>query len=257
MKLLIIGLMILSGLGFVFMQSQNDSKQNLVLDTPQNQTTLVVSPQTSSTSVTVKKINLPEPGFIAVRSLDNGRLGQIIEISKFLSVGEHTDVIIDLGDFYDGNTNLIVMAYQDEKSDQVFNDLDQPMLDNNKNVIAKYVKTGEMVAPEFFASTGEAKPHIMGDMKIETVRYTNNGYDPAQLEVPIGTIVQFVNESDVEMWVASNEHPEHTILPTFDQFKSSAKGTTYSYVFDKAGSWSYHDHLKPDIVGTIKVVKNS
>jgi plastocyanin len=254
MKYLVTGLVIVSGIVLVFVRNQNDSKQIVVPESQNNQMILVVLPQTSSTSITVERVNLPAPGFIAVRSLDKGRLGQVIEISQYLSVGEHTNVAINLGDFYDGNPDLMVVAYQDAKDDKVFNDLDQPMLDVNKNVIAKYVKTGEAVAPELFTSTGEPAPHMMGGMKMETVRYTNTGYEPAQLEVPIGTMVQFINESDSFMWVASNEHPGHSILPTFDQFKSTSKGTTYTYVFDKAGSWLYHDHLKPAIVGTVTVI---
>jgi plastocyanin len=254
MKQVITGLVILSAIVFVFVRNQNDSKQIVVPELQSNQTTLVVSPQTASTTVTVERVSLPTSGFIAVRSLDGGRLGQIIEISKYLTVGEHTGITINLGDFYDENPNLIVVAYQDVKDDKVFNDLDQPMLDANKTVIAKYVKTGEVVASQLFASTGEPAPHMMGGMKMETVRYTNQGYVPAQLEVPVGSMVQFVNESDNEMWVASNEHPGHSILPTFDQFKSTAKGTTYTYVFDKVGSWSYHDHLKPAVVGMVKVI---
>jgi plastocyanin len=254
MKHLTAGLVIVSGIAFVFIRSQNDSKQIAVPESQSSETVLVVSPQTASTSVTMERVSLPAPGFIAVRSLDNGRLGQVIEISKYLNVGEHTNVTINLGDFYDGNPNLMVVVYQDAKDDKVFNDLDQPMLDVNQNVIAVYVKTGEPVAPELFTSTGEPAPHVMGGMKMETVRYTNHGYEPSQLEVPIGTMVQFVNESDSPMWVASNEHPGHGILPTFDQFKSTTKGTTYTYVFDKIGSWEYHDHLKPAVVGTVSVI---
>lgn len=64
----------------------------------------------------------------------------------------------------------------------------------------------------------------------------------------------FVNESSTGMWVASNEHPGHSILPTFDQFKSTSNGTIYNYVFDKVGSWIYPDHLKPAVVGAVKLI---
>ena len=254
MKHLVIGLVIVSGIVFVFVRNHDESKQTLASESQATQTILSVLPQIVGTSVTAERVNLPAPGFIAVRSLDNGRLGQVIEISTYLTVGEYTNITIDLGEFYDGNHDLIVVAYQDVQDDKVFNDLDQPMLDANKIVIAKYVKTGDPVAPELFANTGEPVAHIMGGMKMETVRYTNTGYEPSILSVPVGTMVQFVNESDSDMWVASNEHPGHSILPTFDQFKSSPNGTTYTYVFDKIGSWPYHDHLKPAVVGIVKVI---
>ena len=49
------------------------------------------------------------------------------------------------------------------------------------------------------------------------MRYTDGGFVPANLEVPVGTVVEFKNESSGEMWVESDLHPAHNILPTFDQ----------------------------------------
>lgn len=213
-----------------------------------------VLPQTSSSSVTIGSLTLSKSGFIAIRSIDGDRLGQIVEISPYLLSGKHTNLIIDLGEFYDGVSELIAVVYQDDKSDMVFNDFDQPMRDTRGDVIARYVKTDKVVSSVLFTSTGENMPHMMGGMKMETVRYTNAGYEPSLLSVPVGTMVQFVNESDDEMWVASNEHPAHTDLPTFDQFGLSPKGSTYMYVFDKAGSWAYHDHLNPEREGVIEVI---
>ena len=66
-------------------------------------------------------------------------------------------------------------------------------------------------------------------------------------------MVHFVNESSIDMWVASDDHPAHTDLPTFDQFKGSPPGEQYVYIFDQAGEWKYHDHLTPTAVGTITV----
>jgi hypothetical protein len=56
-------------------------------------------------------------------------------------------------------------------------------------------------------------------------------------------MVEFVNDSDIEMWVASNPHPQHDILPTFDEFDGVKKGEVYTYTFDKKGTWPYHDHI--------------
>lgn len=212
-----------------------------------------VLPQTSSTAVTIGRVTLDTPGFIAVRTVEGSRLGQIVEISPYLLSGEHTNITIELGEFYDGTSELVAVVYQDDKNDMTFNDFDQPMRDTRGDVIARYVKTGEKVSPALFTNTGEDMPHMMGGMKMETVRYTNAGYEPPFLSVPVGTMIQFVNESDAEMWVASNEHPAHTDLPTFDQFGLSSKGSTYTYVFDQVGSWAYHDHLNPEREGVVEV----
>lgn len=90
-------------------------------------------------------------------------------------------------------------------------------------------------------------------MGMETVRYTNDGFKPSKLSVSAGTMIEFVNQSDSEMWVASNVHPSHEILPTFDQFKGVIKGKSYMYTFDKKGVWPYHDHINPALEGVITV----
>lgn len=244
---------LLIGLFFVF---KNDAERVPFSTPKQNDTeVLLVAPQPEEKAIVlIERIALKKSGFLAVRSLENGRLGQIIEISAYLTAEEHANITIELGEFYDGNTDLVVVAYQDTKNDQIFNDLDQLMVNSDNKIIARYVKTGTDVPPEMFANTRESRSHIMGEMKMETVRYTNQGYVPPQLEVSVGNMVQFVNESDSPMWVASNEHPGHTELPTFDQFSASLKATTYTYTFDQTGIWSYHDHLNPTLVGIINVI---
>lgn len=257
MKLLYVGIaivaiiLIIGSFVFVF-QNQNQSQNNVQSET--KETTLSVLPQTSTSSVTIDHLTLTKSGFVAIRSIEGQRLGQIVEISPYLLLGEHTNLTIELGEFYDGTSELIAVVYQDDKTDMVFNDLDQPMRDAGGEVIARYIKTGETVASVLFANTGENAPHVMGNTKMETVRYTNIGYEPSLLSVPLGTMVQFVNESDDEMWVASNEHPSHTDLPTFDQFGLSPKGSTYTYTFDEAGAWSYHDHLNPEREVMVQVI---
>lgn len=242
-------------LGLLYM-SKNEA-ENVTFSLPQQKSLeiLRVPPQQEpKTTVFIERIAITYPGFLAVRSLENGRLGQIVEISPYLPKGEHKNITINLGEFYDGKTDLIVVAYQDAQNDQIFNDLDQPMVNSDNNVIARYVKTGAEVPSEMFASSGESTPHTMGGVKMETVRYTNQGYVPERLEVSLGTMVQFINESDSSMWVASNEHPGHTDLPTFDQFSPSVKTSVYHYTFDQVGTWYFHDHLKPEFSGVINVI---
>jgi plastocyanin len=219
-----------------------------------NETTLTVQAQSVVDTVLIERIFLKDPGFLVVRSVENGRLGQIIEISPYLTSGEHTNITIELGAFYDSNSDLVVVVYEDAQADKIFNDLDQPMKNVTGQTIARFVSSGEEVPTELFAGNGEVLPHMMGGMAMEVVRYTNTGYEPKELTVPVGTMVQFINESDTVMWVASNEHPGHSDLPTFDQFGLYPNGSSYTYTFDKVGAWEFHDHLNPEREGVIVVV---
>jgi plastocyanin len=86
-----------------------------------------------------------------------------------------------------------------------------------------------------------------------TVKYTETGFDPKAVTIKKGETVEWVNESDNPMWVASSPHPQHTDYPGFDELKGDAKGETYSFSFDKTGMWKYHNHLGPKDFGSVTV----
>ncbi len=240
--------LVLVGSYLILTQDTSLNKDVVVFDT-----TIILQPQADNNIVTVDTVTLSVPGFLAVREIDGERLGQIIEISEYLNGGTHNDMSIPLGEFYTGDEELIVMIYEDAANDKIFNDLDQPYEENGIPV-AVYVATGEKV-PESIVTNTVAPEGIslmnMGSM--EFVSYTDEGFKPKDLTISRGTMVHFVNESSIDMWVASDDHPAHTDLPTFDQFKGSPPGEQYVYIFDQAGEWKYHDHLTPTAVGTITV----
>lgn len=93
------------------------------------------------------------------------------------------------------------------------------------------------------------------------VVYTNLGYSPSALRVKIGATVTFKNESSKSMWIASAIHPTHLSYPTsggcigstFDACQGIKLGDSWSFKFDIAGTWKYHNHLSPGDVGIITV----
>ncbi|OGI71048.1 hypothetical protein A3B84_02490 [Candidatus Nomurabacteria bacterium RIFCSPHIGHO2_02_FULL_35_13] len=93
------------------------------------------------------------------------------------------------------------------------------------------------------------------------VVYSDTGYSPSTLNVKVGDIVTFKNNSSMSMWTASAMHPTHAVYPTtggclgstFDACKGVQPGDSWSFKFDIVGSWKYHDHLKPSFFGTVVV----
>lgn len=79
------------------------------------------------------------------------------------------------------------------------------------------------------------------------------GFSPSTLTVEQGTTVKFENTSDDDKWPASNVHPTHQLYPGFDAGNAVLSGESYSFTFDRAGRWGYHDHLAPEIQSTIVV----
>lgn len=86
-----------------------------------------------------------------------------------------------------------------------------------------------------------------------TVSYDGTAFSPKTLTIKAGETVTFVNNSKRLMWVASDPHPVHTNLSSFDALKGYAAGQSYSYTFAKNGVFAYHDHLNSNVHGTITV----
>ena len=204
-------------------QSTPSSTNNESEVTATAETSVRVTPSSGTGVVVVKNTTLTKPGFLVLREVINGTAAQIVEISSYLEAGTYSDVAIPVGEFYTGEAELMVIVYTDQGNDRVLNDLDQPFEASDGAFVATYVATGLSVLAEVFTSAQGTLPVSisMGEMAMDmpTITYTNDGFEPATLEVKRGAMVHFVNESDTQMWVASDSHPAHDVLPTFDQFK--------------------------------------
>jgi len=255
--LIIALLLLIVGFGIYLYSKSNlgiPKSQATILNTQKSKTIsakLIVTPQTPNGKVVVDSAILSKQGYVVVREIQGDRLSQIVEISKPLSPGTHKNITISFGNADETNKDLIVMIYDDYKSDSIFNDFDQPAIDKNGNMTAVYVKTGKPL-PTTITETDSSGMQGM-NMSGMKVSYTDKGFLPQQIKIPVGSMVEFVNNSSKDMWVASNPHPAHTDLPTFDQFKQYKSGSIYRYVFDKKGTWGFHDHLNPNAGGVVTV----
>ena len=101
-----------------------------------------------------------------------------------------------------------------------------------------------------------------------TIEYTERGFEPNTITVPLGTTVAWKNPTGRPMWVGSDPHPAHTNLEGFDQRRVINKATNpfvkiaeahgdaiYEYTFSKLGEWKYHNHVYPEHRGTVVVVE--
>ncbi len=223
----------------------------------QNTKNLVVVPQKPKDKVNVASAILQKNGFLVVRQMNDGKLSQVIEMSRPLQKGMHKNVEIPLGNAKVANQELIVMIYEDYANDSTFNDLDMPAIDENGFMTARYVKSGKSLPTSITEGESAGMTHAMkGAKTMAKIRYTDKGFVPDKVDVPVGSTVEFINESSTDMWVASMSHPQHTILPTFDQFRAYKKSAIYRYVFDKKGKWEFHDHINPGFGGVVSVVES-
>ncbi len=241
--------------GFFYVRQIGSSNTNNIEKTQSKKSqaeALVVLPQEPTDKVTVASAILAKEGFLVVRKIDDGKLSQVIEMSKPLQAGNHKDIAIPLGSIDVSNDELIVMVYEDYAKDGIFNDLDMPAINEEGFMTARYVKTGDSL-PESMTEDSSVGHTMPGMKSMAKVKYTDKGFVPEKITVTAGDMVEFVNESNDVMWVASADHPGHEKLPTFDQFRSYKKGAIFRYVFDKKGVWQYHDHINASRGGVITV----
>lgn len=208
--------------------------------------------------VEIASIEMTNPGFVAIREVINNRPGQVLEVSQYLSEGLHKNITIPLPETrsskvvmmnseFPVTSELVAIVYLDD-GDGGFNpNLDVIQFDNY-GPIAKYVATGREVSKESLV----AKTDDDTESSI-TVVYTDDGFIPNTIEIIKGETVEFKNQSSLPMWVATNDHPAHNILPTFDQFTTSAFGESWHYTFDQPGEWIYHDHVNASMEGVVVV----
>ena len=103
----------------------------------------------------------------------------------------------------------------------------------------------------FLAGCGGGSSGASGGDKV--VQIEDDGFHPQTLTIDAGDRVEFENTSSDDAWPASNVHPTHLLYPGFDAKKPLLPGDSYSFTFTKTGSWGYHNHLVPDVQGTIVV----
>lgn len=101
--------------------------------------------------------------------------------------------------------------------------------------------------------TTESSPSSTAETtKDEIILTMADGFSPASLTIKVGDRVTWVNESGTDATVNSAPHPAHTNYPPLN-LGSFSDGATLSLVFDKPGTYKYHNHLNPSQFGAIVV----
>lgn len=93
---------------------------------------------------------------------------------------------------------------------------------------------------------------VVGDV---IITLTPEGFSPAEITIARGDTVTFRTTTGKRFWPASNLHPSHAIYSDFDPKEPVAPDDTWSFTFDRAGEWRFHDHLAPYFTGTITVTE--
>ncbi len=90
-----------------------------------------------------------------------------------------------------------------------------------------------------------------------TVSLTESNFVPTVIKIAAGTTVTWTNKDTVPHTISSDPYPTNTALAGFDSVQPIEPGQTYSFTFERAGTWTYHDQLRPgSYTGAVIVVKD-
>jgi plastocyanin len=89
---------------------------------------------------------------------------------------------------------------------------------------------------------------------VAKVDITGSGFSPQTLLVKPGTEVTWTNTDTAPHKVAAGPHPLDNSIAGFDSTQLLQKGDSYSFSFEKSGTYYVHDELNPlKFNATIKV----
>ncbi len=124
------------------------------------------------------------------------------------------------------------------------------------------VKTSVSQTPTVTSPKTSAKPTPSLPFSAVVV-YDGDRFIPDKVTVIAGGAVRFVNTSNQEMWIASDNHPTHTRYPvksetdckgsSFDQCAAIGSGESWSFTFTRTGTWGYHNHIHAQDTGDVVV----
>lgn len=86
----------------------------------------------------------------------------------------------------------------------------------------------------------------------DTITYSDDGFSPATLTVKAGNAITIKNTGSGNMSFNSDPHPTHTSFPELNLGPIGA-GESKTLTLSKAGTYTYHNHLKASQKGTIVV----
>lgn len=115
-------------------------------------------------------------------------------------------------------------------------------------ISGKRSQTPPVTQPQQQNTGQQTKPPIQEAI----VTVTKDGFSPATLTLKVGARITWMNKSGGVATVHSAVHPTHQVFPPLN-LGEFGDGSSVQLVFDKEGSYSYHNHLNPEQTGVVVV----
>ena len=79
---------------------------------------------------------------------------------------------------------------------------------------------------------------------VASVSITKEGFVPATIQIKKGSQVTWTNNDTSPHQVVTDPHPSHTNLKSLNS-DSLSQGESFTFTFEKTGTFGYHDEMNP------------
>lgn len=90
---------------------------------------------------------------------------------------------------------------------------------------------------------------------VAVVTVTASGFSPATVEIKKGSVVTWKNTDTADHQPSADPFPTNSSLPDWGKGAVLKTNDEFSYQFEKAGTYTYHDNLNPYKIKGVVVVK--
>lgn len=90
---------------------------------------------------------------------------------------------------------------------------------------------------------------------VATVQITASGFVPETIKIKQGESVTWVNTDTAPHQIAADPLPSHSKLPSLVTDQSLNQNESFTFTFDKKGTYTYHDPLNPDALKATVIVE--
>ena len=87
------------------------------------------------------------------------------------------------------------------------------------------------------------------------VSITSNGFVPSTITIKKGQAVSWTNNDTAKHQIDSDPYPTNSNLSSLNDPQVLGQSDTYSYIFNKTGTYTYHDNLNPYSIKGVVIVK--
>jgi plastocyanin len=146
-------------------------------------------------------------------------------------------------------------------NNDTLNDMNQPSVSTEKKkktgliVVISALVIIAAAAILYVVNPGGVFPSLTDEADdTAMVMITNAGFSPETIKIKKGQTIEWMNQDATPHQVASDPYPDHSVLPHLFSEQPLAQNESFNYTFEKSGTFTYHDNLKPvDFKGTVVV----